>query len=346
MTDLSTRKMASADRPDVEALLDDSIGRGFWDPTRDLDDIVLVGTKDGRLVGVASARVGSDPAATEPPVGHLRLVAVAPSARRHGVATRLVAEVTEVCRSYGARDLIAYAWVHGPGGIAPLAGALERVGYVFDRRIENFYGGAVAAPCPACRRSPCICAADLYRLDAHGADGGGERTPKDCPREDAFTICPRGSRHNGTTRSGSGRTPGTCVTRQGPVPAAQDREPASGAGCDGVPAGDPRLGRGARPSVPGRSPARRRRVDFLSRDREPLHGCTHDGGDRGSPPPPRRGELDENELSAGELLGVATGGSGRSDHPKSEGHGRDAVARRFSRVLLFEYACAGILRIS
>ena len=176
MTDLSTRKMASADRPDVEALLDDSIGRGFWDPTRDLDDIVLVGTKDGRLVGVASARVGSDPAATEPPVGHLRLVAVAPSARRHGVATRLVAEVTEVCRSYGARDLIAYAWVHGPGGIAPLAGALERVGYVFDRRIENFYGGAVAAPCPACRRSPCICAADLYRLDADGADGGGEES--------------------------------------------------------------------------------------------------------------------------------------------------------------------------
>ena len=96
-------------------------------------------------------------------MGHVRIVAVDPSARRHGVATRLVSEVSELCEAGGAKGLLAYAWVHGRGGIAPLSGALARAGYALDHRIEDFYGGAVADSCPACGQSPCLCPADIYR---------------------------------------------------------------------------------------------------------------------------------------------------------------------------------------
>lgn len=172
MPESSTRLMEPADRPAIETLLNEAIGRGFWDPSRDLDDIVLVAVEDGRLVGVASASVETDPAeAAGEPTGIVRLVAVDASSRRHGVATRLVSEVSAICVAHGARSLLAYAWVHGPGGIAPLSGALARAGYSLDRRIEDFYGGTVAPPCPACGQSPCVCAADIYRR----VDGGPAR---------------------------------------------------------------------------------------------------------------------------------------------------------------------------
>ena len=172
MPELSTRQMEPADRPAIEALLNEAIGRGFWDPSRALDDIVIVAVEDGRLVGMASASVESDPAqAAGEPAGVVRLVAVDPSSRRHGVATRLVSEVSAICEAHGARGLLAYAWVHGPGGIAPLSGALARTGFAFDRRIEDFYGGTVADPCPACGQSPCVCPADVYRRGVGGDRG-------------------------------------------------------------------------------------------------------------------------------------------------------------------------------
>jgi len=165
MPELSTRRMEQADRPAIQALLDEAIGRGFWEPSRDLDDIVIVAVEDGRLVGMASASVEPDPVEA---IGVVRLVAVDPSSRGRGVATRLVSEISAICEAHGARGLLAYAWVHGPGGVAPLSGALVRTGYAFDRRIEDFYGGAVADPCPACRQSPCVCPADVYRRGVRG----------------------------------------------------------------------------------------------------------------------------------------------------------------------------------
>ena len=175
-----TRRMEPADRPAIEALLNQEIGSGFWDPSRDLDDIVVIAVEDGRLIGIASASLELD--SLEPtagPVGHVRIVAVDPSARRNGVATRLVSEVTAICEGRGARSLCAYAWVHGQGGIAPLSGALERTGYSLERRIEGFYAGAVVEPCPACGRSPCVCPADVYRRGVSGIKGSHTHRAED-----------------------------------------------------------------------------------------------------------------------------------------------------------------------
>lgn len=175
MSGLSTRSLEPADRPSIETLLDMAIGRGFWDPARDLDDIVVVALEDGVIIGVASATVESDSAETAcSPVGHVRLVAVAPAARHRGVATRLVSEVSTVCEARGARSLLAYAWVHGPGGTAPLSGALESNGYHFEERLEGFYGGALADPCPACAETPCVCPADVYWRGVAVSGAGGD----------------------------------------------------------------------------------------------------------------------------------------------------------------------------
>lgn len=166
----SIRPMVADDRPAIEALLDDAVGRGYWDPHHDLDDIVVVAADGGHLVGVATGDVSSDASGPDgTPTGAVRLVAVDERARRGGIATRLVAEVTTLCMERGAAEIIAYAWVHGPDGIAPLSEALRRSGYVFERRIEGFYGSAPASEtCPACLQSPCVCPADLYWCSAAG----------------------------------------------------------------------------------------------------------------------------------------------------------------------------------
>ncbi len=172
MAELRTRRMQPEDRPGVDSLLDATLGRGFWDPSGDLDDIVLVAVEREQLIGVASASVEMEPSGESgTAIGHVRLVAVAPIARGRGVATRLVSEVSQSCETRGATRLVAYAWVHGRGGIAPLSGSLERAGYARERRIEGFYAGTVADPCPACGKSPCECPADLYRRDVVGVRG-------------------------------------------------------------------------------------------------------------------------------------------------------------------------------
>ena len=164
MHEVLIRPMELADRSQVEPLLDEAIGRGFWDPSADLGGIVLVATARETIVGVASADV-------EPPEGHVRLVAVDSASRRRGIATQLVTEIVGLCEARGATVLIAYAWVHADCGVAPLTAALTNAGFVFERRIDDFYGGAVSSECPACGQSPCTCPTDLYRRESIAARG-------------------------------------------------------------------------------------------------------------------------------------------------------------------------------
>lgn len=169
MTEHTIRRMKPTDRSALEALLDEAMGRGFWDPAHDLEGIVLVAEADDRVAGVATASIETDvPPSVAGPVGQVRLVAVDPSARGRGIATRLVAETSALCESLGAKSLLAYAWVHCPEGVAPLAGALTRDGYVLDRRIEGFYAASGTDACPACGELPCVCPADVYRRDVRG----------------------------------------------------------------------------------------------------------------------------------------------------------------------------------
>lgn len=162
---VETRSMSDRDVEDVRRLLDDAMGRGFWELDTRSPGAHLVAVADGRVVGVASACITA--AAPEPvdlpgPVCTLRLVAVDPMSRGRGIATRLVRDVCELCIAPGCVSVLAFAWVHAHTGRAPIAGVLERLGFVCERRIERFYTGATSSVCPGCSAIPCACSADVY----------------------------------------------------------------------------------------------------------------------------------------------------------------------------------------
>jgi len=162
---LTTREFLGSDLPAVADLLDETLGHGFWDLDPSKPGSHRVALDDGAVIGFASAvlvdSVREAPALVAP-IGLVRIVAVDARVRRRGVATRLTKQVCDACCAAGARDLAAYAWVHGPAGIAPLAGVLESLGFSFEQRLADFYSAPGTGLCPACGGSPCACPADLY----------------------------------------------------------------------------------------------------------------------------------------------------------------------------------------
>jgi ribosomal protein S18 acetylase RimI-like enzyme len=161
----TTRALVASDLREAGDLLDSTLGPGFWGLELEQPGSHREAVLDGAIVGVASACLFDalpDASDLESPVALVRFVAVAPAVRARGVASRLVREVCEECKRGGAADIAAYAWVHALAGAAPLAGVLERLGFVRERRIEGFYASDATEPCPACGRTPCACPADFY----------------------------------------------------------------------------------------------------------------------------------------------------------------------------------------
>ena len=171
---LKTREFIGPDLPEVAELLDPTLGCGFWDFDPSQPGSHRVALKDGAVIGFASAVLVDsirEAPALDAPIGLVRIVAVDARARRRGVATLITKQVCDRCREAGARDMAAYAWVHGPAGEAPLAGVLERLGFSFERRLIDFYAAPGTGPCPACSQQPCACPAELY-VHASAGDRG------------------------------------------------------------------------------------------------------------------------------------------------------------------------------
>jgi GNAT superfamily N-acetyltransferase len=165
------RPIRLTDLPAVTALLDEALGAGFWSLDLGAPGCHRVAEADGAIVGVASAVIVEtveEAASAQGPVGLVRLVAVAQPARQEGLGTLLVEAAANECLRLGAASLAAFAWVHGGSGACPLAGVLQRLGFVRERRLEGFYARVGAGPCPACHSDPCTCAADLYVRFASG----------------------------------------------------------------------------------------------------------------------------------------------------------------------------------
>ena len=160
------RELSPPDLPAISPLLDASLGSGFWDIGDLACEVTLVADADGAPIGVGTAGLDRTDDST---VGHIRLVAVDPAWRRRGVATALVRELVGRCEALGVTSHDTYAWVHGADGTAPMADVLVEAGFSLSRRIEGFYSGIVAASCPACGQSPCVCPADLYLREATSA---------------------------------------------------------------------------------------------------------------------------------------------------------------------------------
>ena len=169
MSGIEVRPLGPADMPAASALLDAALGTGFWTLDLDAPGSHLVAVAEGEIVGVSSAIMADvlgEAPGLEGPVGLIRLVAVRPDARGKGLGRRLVSAAEEGCVRLGAASLAAFAWVYGSSGDCPLAGILERLGFLRMERLAGFYAsvtsGADGRVCPQCRSEPCVCAADLY----------------------------------------------------------------------------------------------------------------------------------------------------------------------------------------
>ena len=175
--DALIRPMRAGDRPATARLLDDTVGAGFWSfgdtgealqfiaatgagvagavlarlaPAHDADAWTAFGPQAGRL------------AETVEPVLHVRAIAVAPEARRGGLARRLLARAEDEARAAGARAAFLYAWLPAAQAEPVAVRFYAAAGYEPGPDIADFYAEgslAAGARCPACRGLPCRCSA-------------------------------------------------------------------------------------------------------------------------------------------------------------------------------------------
>jgi len=176
--DAVIRPLRETDRPAVTRLLDDAVGAGFWRFADGADATSIVAVSGaGEVAGVVLACLepAGDPGARMALLGpsqsaaetgglvlHVRQLAVAPAARRSGIASRLMTRAEAEALARGATAAYAFGWL--PAG-RPEPDAVPfyvAAGYEARPDIPDFYAeGSVAtgALCPYCGEPPCRCAA-------------------------------------------------------------------------------------------------------------------------------------------------------------------------------------------
>jgi GNAT superfamily N-acetyltransferase len=185
--DAQIRHLDYSDRADVARLLDDAVGAGFWGFDGPGEELALVALKEtgggggggggGGVAGAALCRLepgGAEDALLafgtgEEPAGgrvlHVRAIAVAPEARRTGIARGLLTSAEEEAAGRGAAAAYLFAWL--PAG-QPEPAAVPfylAAGYRPRPDIPDFYAAgslAAGADCPYCGAPPCRCAARPY----------------------------------------------------------------------------------------------------------------------------------------------------------------------------------------
>ena len=178
--DALIRPLRDDDRPAVTRLLDDTVGAGFWRfadgagalsfvavsgvPPQDVAGVVISCLERADDPDVRTALAGSAWSSVEAgqPVLHVRQLAVAPAARRTGLASRLMARAEAEARARGAKAAFAFGWLPAGRPEPEAVPFYEAAGYVAGPDIADFYAaGSVAsgAACPYCGDPPCHCAA-------------------------------------------------------------------------------------------------------------------------------------------------------------------------------------------
>jgi GNAT superfamily N-acetyltransferase len=181
--DSPIRPLVDADRPAVSRLLDDAVGAGFWRFTDGADSLSFVAVSGGGVAGVvltclepaddpdvrtALGDSAGSPAGVGELVLHVRQLAVAPAARRTGLASRLMARAEAEALSRGAGVAFAFGWLPAGRPEPDAVPFYEAAGYDSRPDILDFYAeGSVAtgAACPYCGDPPCRCAARPFVKD-------------------------------------------------------------------------------------------------------------------------------------------------------------------------------------
>ncbi len=174
--DAVIRPLCDPDRPAAVRLLDAAVGPGFWSFGEGARDVSLVAVADGDVAGVVLARLtpaddpdaltAMGPAATrlgaaDDAVLHIHELAVAPAARRRGLASQLLARAEDDALARGAEAAFAFGWLPAGRPEPDAVPFYEAAGYTAAPDIADFFAaGSVAsgARCPYCGDPPCRCA--------------------------------------------------------------------------------------------------------------------------------------------------------------------------------------------
>ncbi len=186
--DTMIRPLRQTDRPAAARLLDDAVGTGFWSFGEGAGDLSFVAASPAGVAGVILARLtpAGDPDArsalgpsaagltsADGPVLHIRELAVAPAARRAGLASRLMARAEAEALARGAGAAFAFGWLPAGRPEPDAVPFYESAGYVAGADIADFFAAssvASGAHCPYCGDPPCRCAVRPFvRLLAPGA---------------------------------------------------------------------------------------------------------------------------------------------------------------------------------
>jgi GNAT superfamily N-acetyltransferase len=168
------RRLLDTDRPAAAALLDDAVGAGFWRFADGAGALSLVAVADEVPAGIVitclepdddpdvrTALAGFRAPAEGELVLHVRQLAVAPEARRLGLASQLLARAETEAVALGARVAFAFGWLPAGRPEPDAVPFYAAAGYTARPDIADFYAeGSVAsgADCPYCGAPPCRCA--------------------------------------------------------------------------------------------------------------------------------------------------------------------------------------------
>jgi len=174
--DAVIRPLLDPDRPAAGRLLDDAVGTGFWSFGESPGDLSFVAIVQEDVAGVVLARLApaDEPdaqtalgplaarlAAAGGQVLHVHELAVAPAARRGGLASRLLARAEAEARSLGAAAAFAFGWLPAGRPEPDAVPFYEAAGYAAEPDIADFFAAgsiATGAVCPYCGEPPCRCA--------------------------------------------------------------------------------------------------------------------------------------------------------------------------------------------
>lgn len=178
--DAVIRPLRDPDRSAAGQLLDATIGAGFWSFGEGPRDVSFVAVADADVVGAVLARLtrADDPdtitamgaparhrAAASGAVLHIHELAVAPAARRGGLASRLLARAEAEAMTRGAGAAFAFGWLPAGRPEPDAVPFYEAAGYTAGADIADFFAaGSVAsdAHCPSCGAPPCRCAVQPF----------------------------------------------------------------------------------------------------------------------------------------------------------------------------------------
>ena len=124
--------------------------------------IVITCLEPGDDPALSAAFAGFTEASAESgSVLHVRQLAVAPEARRLGLASRLLARAETEALVHGAKVAFAFGWLPAGQPEPDAVPFYEAAGYTASHDIADFYAeGSIASGsrCPYCGDPPCHCA--------------------------------------------------------------------------------------------------------------------------------------------------------------------------------------------